>query len=589
MAALLAGGALLFAVPYLGLPAFYETFLYLVFHWIVLATSWNILCGYSGYFSFGHGAFFGLGVYTTATLAGRFDWPFLATLPVAALVAAGVGVALGAVVFRQRLVRGELFALLTLAITFVLATIVVSTPIDGGPGVYLSGVAVPALGPTPSASFYLMALIAAVATVGSAWWIYRSRLGSGLFAIRDDEDVAEVLGVPTFRYKLAALAISSAFAGVAGGIQALFVSYVTASETFSIIVPLTVVLMSVLGGTRHWAGPAVGATVITVISYASTAGDHVLAGRAAVGAILIVIILFMPDGILGTLLDRRARRAAMAADAASVAHNVPARELAKHAPAPAPARVQAAEAAAPLLELHGLSKSFAGIHALQGVDLVVREGDILGLLGPNGSGKSTLINVISGHYRADTGRMVFAGHELQGLPAHAIARLGIARTYQIPRPFAHLTVRDNVVLTAMFGRAAEGRVEATRRAEHWLEFTGLAGKANVLPDDLNLHQRKFLELARALSARPRLLLLDEVLSGLTPNEIDSAVDLIRRIHDQGTTIVLVEHIMRAVLALAGRIVVLDQGRVIANGSPAEVMTLPAVVTAYLGVKADAAH
>ncbi len=587
MTALLAGGALLFAIPYLGLPAFYETFLYLVFHWIVLATSWNILCGYSGYFSFGHGAFFGLGVYTTATLAGRFDWPFLATLPAAALVAAGVGVALGAVVFRVKLVRGELFALLTLAVTFVLATIVVSTPIDGGPGVYLSGVAVPALGPTPSASFYLMALIAAAATVGSAWWIYRSRLGSGLFAIRDDEDVAEVLGVPTFRYKLAALAISSAFAGVAGGIQALFVSYVTASETFSIIVPLTVVLMSVLGGTRHWAGPAVGATAITVISYASTAGDYVLAGKAAVGAILIVIILFMPDGILGTLLDRRARRAAIAAGRAATPQSAPIHEV--PAPAAAPARSQPAEAAAPLLELHDLSKSFAGIHALQGVNLVVREGDILGLLGPNGSGKSTLINVISGHYRADAGRMEFAGHELQGLPAHAIARLGIARTYQIPRPFAHLTVRDNVVLTAMFGRAAEGRVEATRQAEHWLEFTGLSGKAKVLPDDLNLHQRKFLELARALAARPRLLLLDEVLSGLTPSEIDSAVDLIRRIHDQGTTIVLVEHIMRAVLALAGRIVVLDQGRVIANGSPADVMTLPAVVTAYLGVKADAAH
>src|SRR6188474_2042253 len=139
-AILLAGGALAL-LPWLRLPLFYESFLYLVFHWIVLATSWNLLSGYSGYFSFGHGAFFGAGVYTTAVLAGKLDWPFGWTLPLAALVPAALGVALGAIVFRVRSVRGELFALLTLAVTFVLATIVLNTPIDDGPGIYLSGVA----------------------------------------------------------------------------------------------------------------------------------------------------------------------------------------------------------------------------------------------------------------------------------------------------------------------------------------------------------------------------------------------------------------------------------------------------------------
>src|SRR5512132_2961600 len=151
-------GIALAAVPFLHLPAFYESFLYLVFHWIVLATSWNILSGYSGYFSFGHGAFFGAGMYTTAVLATRYDVPFLLTLPAAALVAMALGVALGAVVFRVKRVRGELFALATLAFTFVVGTIVLNTPIDGGPGVYLSNVPVPKLGPSASSSFYLMAL-----------------------------------------------------------------------------------------------------------------------------------------------------------------------------------------------------------------------------------------------------------------------------------------------------------------------------------------------------------------------------------------------------------------------------------------------
>ena len=162
-------------------------------------------------------------------------------------VAALVAVALGSVVFRVQRVRGELFALLTLAVTFVLATIILNTPIDGGPGVSLGGVAVPHIGPTASSSFYLLELAIAAATLGIAFAIWRSKLGTGLFAIRDDEDVAEVLGVPTFRCKLVAFAISSALAGVVGGVQALFISYVTAAETFSIIVPLTVVLMSVLG------------------------------------------------------------------------------------------------------------------------------------------------------------------------------------------------------------------------------------------------------------------------------------------------------------------------------------------------------
>lgn len=235
-----------------------------------------------------------------------------------------------------------------------------------------------------------------------------------------------------------------------------------------------------------------------------------------------------------------------------------------------------------LLEVSGLCKSFKGLQALDSVDIEVLRGEILGLVGPNGSGKSTLINLVSGHYRSDSGRMVFEGRDLTPLEAHRIARSGIARTYQIPRPFSHLTVLQNVVLSAMFGREQLGRGAAEREALAWLEFTGLAGKAEDLPEGLNLHQRKFLELARALASRPKLLLLDEVLSGLTPSEIDGAIRTIQAIRDQGATIVFVEHVMRAVMELTDRIVVLNNGRVIAKGTPAEAMRRPEVVTAYLG-------
>jgi len=566
------GGLAFAAVPFLQLPAFYESFLYLMCFWIVLATSWNILSGYSGYFSFGHGAFFGAGMYTTATLATKFDWPFLWTLPACALVAALLGVAIGTVVFRMDRLRGELFALLTLAVTFVLATVVLNTKIDGGQGVLLSGVAVPSLLARPSSTFYLLALAMAVGTLAIAYAIYRAKLGLGLFAIHDDEDVAEVLGVPTFRYKIIAFAVSCALAGMAGGLHALFISYVTVGETFSIIVPLNVVLMSVLGGSRHWLGPAVGASVITGLLYAFTAGNYPVAGRAAVGLILIVVILFMPEGLLGRLIaKKRPKTAKPAAEAKPVAAD------------PAPLRLGPSVAAdGPLLSVSGLAKAFKGVRAVDGVDLEVRPGEILGLVGPNGSGKSTLINLVSGHYRRDAGRIVFAGRDLAGLEANAIARVGIARTYQIPRPFAHMSVETNVALTARFGREALDDKAARAEAGRWLEFTGLADKAQALPEDLNLHQRKFLELARALAARPSLLLLDEVLSGLTPSEIDHAIRTIRQIRDQGATIVFVEHVMRAVMELTDRIVVLNHGKVIAEGLPAEVMNRPEVVTAYLG-------
>ena len=492
------------------------------------------------------------------------------------------GALLGAIAFRVKGVRGELFALLTLAITFVVGTIVVNTPLDGGSGVSLSGVPVPKIGPRASSTFYLLALAAATATMLIAWAVYVSRFGTGLFAIHDDEDVAEVMGVPTFRYKLAAFALSCGLAGTVGGVHALFISYVTTGDTFTIAMPLTVILMAVLGGTRHWAGPIVGATAITLLLYAFTGrGAMRWRARRLIGAILIAAILFMPRGhpaaqALQRLGSRRRARLRRAGRESHVARG--ARTIAR-ARLPRPAGAARRRV---LLRAQGVCKSFKGVQALRGVDLEVRQGEILGLLGPNGSGKSTFINVVSGHYAATAGAIAFEGRELVGRPAHRIAGAGIARTYQIPRPFGHLTVLDNVALATMFGGGVRDPAAARSQALQWLAFAGLAARAGARPEDLNLHQRKFLELARALASRPRLVLLDEVLCGLTPAEIDDAVALIRRIRDQGATIVFVEHVMRAVMALTDRVVVLNHGLLLAEGPAAEVMQRPEVMTAYLG-------
>ena len=562
----------LFALlPAAGLPAFYDSFFYLVFFWISLATSWALLSGFAGYFSLGHAAFFGVGTYTTATLTTHFGVPFLITVPIAAAMAALLGVGIGAVVFRLRRLRGELFALLTLAVTFVVATIILNTPIDGGAGVFMSAVPLPHILPTATGTIYMLGFIMCVLTLGIAWWVVHSRLGMGLFAIHDDEDVAEAKGVPTFRYKLAAFALSAGIAGAVGGIHAMYVGFLTVAGTFELTVPLYVVLMSVLGGARHWLGPAVGATAITALLYAFISGGEAMVGRAIVGLILIVAILWLPDGVLPAIqqwLKRRRRPSRQDELRAAVVPVVPA--------AAQPIKDRA------LLEVRGVTKRFGGLQALGGVDLDVREGEIMGLVGPNGSGKTTLINAVSGFYPLTSGSIRVDGVEIGQTPAHEIARRGVARTYQIPRPFANMSVLDNVALCATFGAPTLSRAETRDAAMHWIAFTGLDGKEEALPAGLNLHERKFLELARALAARPKLLLLDEVLSGLNPAEIDNAIRLVRAIRAQGATIVFVEHLMRAVVELSDRVAVLNEGKLFALGAPREVMRDPRVVSIYLG-------
>jgi branched-chain amino acid transport system permease protein len=249
-----------------------------------------------------------------------------------------------------------------------------------------------------------------------------------------------------------------------------------------------------------------------------------------------------------------------------------------------PARVPAeATAGGVVLKIEDVHKSFGGVQALRGVTLDLRDGEILGLVGPNGSGKSTLINMITGHYPLDRGSIHFEGKPIQNLPAHEIARAGVARTYQIPRPFDRLTVRANVVLAGMFGAGAfEDDAEIYGEAQHWMEFAGIAERAEAFPPQLNLHERKFLELARALAARPRVLCLDEVLSGLNHTEVDAALHLIRKIREGGTSIIFVEHLMRAVVALSDRVAVLNEGQLIAVGTPQDTMRDPHVVRVYLG-------
>jgi branched-chain amino acid transport system permease protein len=477
-----------------------------------------------------------------------------------------------------------------------------------------------------------------------------TRVGWGLFAIHDAEDVADGLGVPTFRLKMLAIGLSGLIGGLAGSVYALQIGFVTVESVFGLTIPLFVIVMAVLGGRDHWLGPPLGALVVVTLQDRLAASGFEGWSLVIMGTILAALVVLAPDGLVRRLRDRPLAVAvaflvpfaalavigwgsglidwlAVAMIVAAVVAFIPLPRRVPLVTTPAPPAGAAAEelvgqgeaatgpvgvpdaratfaadapptaAASPedapptadrrVIEVVDLAKWYGGVRALDGVTLEVLEGELVGLVGPNGSGKSTLIGLLSGVLRPTSGSIRIAGRPIEGLAPHEVAHLGIARTYQIPRPFGSMTVRDNVAMAIMFGRGAVDLERARDEAEGHLSMVGLSRRADQRPSGINLHERQLLEMARALATNPRVLLLDEALAGLNPAEIDQAVEVVRRIQASGVTILIVEHLLRVVNQLATRVVVLDQGRLLAEGEPAVVMREPAVVRAYLGRLADA--
>jgi ABC-type branched-subunit amino acid transport system ATPase component/ABC-type branched-subunit amino acid transport system permease subunit len=548
----------------------------------LLAIAYNLLMGYTGLVSFGHSAFFGLGGYAAGLTQIHVAQGMV--VPLLAGVAAGTlaGAAIGFLLMRK---RGVYFSLLTLAFTQMFFYIVYgATAVTGGEN-GLGGIErfPVSLGPlrldlADKRVYYYAAAALAAAAIWLLWRIVHSPFGRVLEAIRENEQRASFVGYDVRRYKLTAFVVSCAFSGLAGALYTFLLNFAY-PESLHVTMAGEIAAMTLVGGMRSFVGPAVGAAVFVFMR--DTLSSWTQNWLIYFGVIFIAFVMFSPNGIVGVAerlrgLRRRVDVTADAPQAAAVA--APAA-----APGPAAATVET------LLEVRGLTRRFGALAAVDGASFQVRRGELRSIIGPNGAGKTTLFNLLTGLLPADGGEARVRGTAITALLPHRIVALGVSRSFQIISVFHALTVGENVRIAAQakhrcrFAMLADSRsfADLNDEALRLLAAVGLADKAGAVAANLSHGDQRLLEIALALATRPELLLLDEPLAGLAAHERVGVADLIRVLH-RSLTIVLIDHDIDQVLALSDRITVLHQGRVIAEGAPAEIQQNADVQTAYLG-------
>jgi branched-chain amino acid transport system permease protein len=529
--------------------------------YVLLVLGYQFIFGHVGALSLTQGAFFGLGAYVSAILALRAGWSF----PPALVLSIAAAVLLAALVAVPVLrLDSHYFALATLGIAQVLLLVCREwVPMTGGanglsglPGFVLFGATIPA-------GFPSVVLVWALVIVGAliAWRIQGGLYGLGLHAVRSVPEAAGAIGLDCGRLRLVAFLLSAAYAGAAG---ALFVNVngIVSPDVLEFPLMVTCLAMTVIGGPTRVAGAFAGGLLLVYLpEWVRPLDKYYL---IAYGAGLLVMIVAAPDGLVGALARLRQ-------------HLWPETLIAPNPIAlPVPSRTLTAP-----LAVRNLVKSFGGVAALQGVSFDVRRGEILGLIGPNGSGKTTLVNIATGLERCDGGEIVYGDQRLSTLAPFAIARLGIARTFQTVCLASDMTALDNVAV-ARSSAAAADLATARGQAMSLLDELGLASSAMAPAGELSHGIQRQVEIARASATQPDVLLLDEPAAGLSPREQAALATHLRRLRAGGLTLLIIEHNMPFLAGLADRLVCLHDGRVIAEGPPDEVRRDARVIEAYLG-------
>ena len=551
---------------------YYLLMLTLVPIWATLGVSWNIFSGYSGLISFGHAAFFGLGAYTVALLAEHYGISPWIGIPIASVIGALSGVVIGVPTFR---LRGHYFALAMLAYPLGLLYIF--------EWLGFQEVAIPMHREAPLAymqfsdSWYYVVIATALLVIALLinLRISASRFGLSLLAIKQNELAANASGINPFKWKMQALVLSGGLAGAAGGVYAVVLLVVSPPSVFGPLVSAQAAIFAMFGGVGTIAGPIIGAfTLVPISEYLNGKFGGGLPGLQGViyGVAIILVITLAPEGVLSKLMATFRRK--------SGAEGLAGGGLLKTTLKPVEKTSKKTDEVA--LSVKGLGKRFGGLKAVQDVSFDVYRGEILGIIGPNGAGKTTVFNLINGIIPASEGTVTYQGKNLIGMAPYEICRFGVARTFQIARPFPRLSVLQNVVVGAFATQPDDAR--AYEAAHEAIAQVGLEDYSESMAGGLSTMQLRLMELARALASHPKILLLDEVLAGLGAQEVEHVMVAIQNIQARGITIVIIEHTMRAMVRLADRLLVLDHGTVLALGEPTEVTSKEEVISAYLGKK-----
>ena len=561
----------------------------LIAFWAALGMTWNLIGGYAGQLSLGHATFVGLGGYITFILQVDFNltpWiGMLASIACAALAALVVGA-------PTLKLSGIYFSLATLAYPLILQILFTYWGFQEAlipahhesPLLFMQW-------PDPRWYAGIFGVILLLCWLGTVF-LERSQWRYLLTAVREDELAASAVGINTWLAKLWAFVVSGAVAGLLGVIYAQMLFVVTPETMFGIGVSVQALIVNLVGGIGHPVGPLLGTLIVVPISQVLDAKFGAISGASQLvyGMVLIAVVLLIPRGLieelrrfdssgrpwlarLQTWLSRRHLNVSPPPSLAAEPRGTPDGSPPK---------------GAVMLTANGLSKSYGGVVALKNFSLDVRQHEFIGIVGPNGAGKTTLFDLLTGFQRPTGGELKLGGETVTGWAPYRLARAGIRRTFQIPRPFGRLSVYENVMLGGIVEKDPDSE-ELKVAIWESLQAVGLAQFANRPAESLGPSQIRLLEVARALVSRPALLLLDEPLAGLDRTEVQELIDILRRQQVEGLTIILVDHAIGTVAKVVERVVVMDNGKLIADGAPAEVTVMPHVIEAYLGSKWDHAR
>ncbi len=570
--------ALMFLIPLWLDNPFWTNLFVLLFVFSSLSLAWNIVGGFAGQLSLGHAVFYGIGGYASTLLTQDFGISPWFGMLLGALVSGLVAIIISYPTLR---LKGPFFALATIAILEVVRLLVIHEESWTGGS---SGISLPLnigwkwMVFRNKTNYLIIAFVMFLLILWISWAIRKARLGHYLLAIREREDAALAIGIHTANVKTLAAVISAMLTSLVGTFHITYLTFIDPASAFSLDLSIQIAMFALIGGMGTVAGPVAGTFLVLPIAELARAwlsgvgnGVHGL----IYGVILVVVVLTIPHGLVGALGGYVERK--------FLARLPYLGRRSQHSRTVVPLADGNTRNDKPVLEAQHLFKSFGGLRATQDVSLTLYENEILGIIGPNGAGKTTVFNQLSGFLRPDSGTVRMLGRSGEWTTCHApfqYAHRGLSRTFQIAQPFTGLTVLENIMLGAFIHTPDRRQAEA--EALMIAEQTGLTEQLRVEARSLTVGGMKRLEVARALATRPRILLLDEVMAGLNPTDIDKAITMIRRVRGSGVSVVLIEHMMQAVMALSDRIIVINEGQVLTSGTPQEVVENPQVIEAYLG-------